>query len=119
MDAHIEDLHRDLGLPKLQQRRILHSACLCFNNIFLNSYVSLAHIYVPVLPVAGHITWPITKRTLNVPRRKINMGKRGISMRGTVFWNSLPDDPSIVKTFNSFKRQLKLRILEISENHPI
>ena len=118
MDMHIEDMHRDLGLPTLQQRRVLHLGYLRHKNIFFNGCASLAHFYVPVLPVAGRVTRSVTKRSLVVPRRRSNVGKKGISVRGPIFSNSLPDDLSVVENFNSFKRQLKLRIVEIAQNHP-
>ena len=117
MYSHIEDLHRDLGLPTLKQRRGLHLDCLCHKNRFFNEYASLAHSCVPVMLDTGWVTLSLTNRTLHVPRRKTNCGKRGISSRDLVFWNSVHNDVSIIENFNSFKCQLQLLIAEIYENH--
>ncbi len=117
-DTHISDMHNQLGLLYLQNRRDLHLAVTCHKSIYFNGLSSLSEFYIPVVSVTGRSTRQTDTVCMRVPRMRTKIGQQAISYRGPKHWNRLPADLRIISNFTMFKRLLSLKISELFENHP-
>ena len=117
-DTHISDMHQDLSLLTLQNRRDLHMCVSCHKSIYFDGKSCLSGFYVPVTAVTGRSTRAADTLVMKVPRMRTKLGQRAISYRGPKFWNSIPRELRIVENFTTFKRLISLRITNLFVNHP-
>ena len=89
--TNVKTMHNDLGLLTLKQRRFLHQAMDCHNNIY-NPEAGLHHHYNTI-----DDRQRVTRRTgtnyMKIPIIKSSMGRRAYSFQGPSFWN-LHDEES-------------------------
>ena len=88
-------------------------ACLCFQCIYQNSmppYISdLLHPYCPSRTLRS-----LDTSLLIVPRFSLEtFGKRSFSVFGPTVWNSLPLSLRKTQCFTTFKKKLKIHLVQI------
>ena len=110
--AHIKDMHNELKLLTLSQRRELHLSVECFKQVN-NSQSSLNHYFVPA--ETRHTCTGGKK--VKVPDIKSATGRKGFSYRGPVYWNKVSEDLKNCESINSFKVSCLDQILR-DVNHP-
>ncbi len=117
-EAHIADMHKDLGLLTLTERRQLHFGFQIHKTMYEDCNVSLKRFFVSVTsgrvrPIRGNHRYDMV-----VPRVRSSMGEKAIAYRGPSFWNFLPVDVKCVTVFSSFKRVLSTMVHELFGDHP-
>ncbi len=113
------DMHRSLKLNLLHDRRNVHMALECHKSIYFQGHSSLAHFYVPIMPVNTNIrTRLMETKGMTVPRTRTNVGSRAYSVRGPKFWNSLKCEHRLIESFTTFKTTISNSAETMFENHP-
>ena len=91
-EAHIFEMHNELNLPYLSDRRYLHYATDCHKAVHQSDAYCMSKFMIPVGQVMPRTTRSGQQQVVRVPRRRTNLGQRGYSYRGRFFWNSIPSD---------------------------
>ena len=102
--AHTNDIHRELKLWKLHERRKFHCACVTFRckNELVPSYLS--NIYQPISDIHHHSTRYATAQNLFIVGSSTESGKSMFKHRSVILWNSLPAHLKNCHSLPSFKR---------------
>ncbi len=116
IDTPIAELHRKLEMPNLKQRRIIHLAMECFNNIN-NKEAGLNSFFVPLANTHVRTTRQTEGKIMNVPNIRTNTGRKSFTYRGPNFWNNLITEVRTIENKNNFKREVT-RLTCLDENHP-
>ncbi len=116
IDTPISELHKKLEMPNLKQRRSIHLAMECFNNIN-NKEAGLHSFFVPTSDTHVRTTRQTLGKIMNVPNIRTNTGRKSIAYRGPNFWNHLETEIRIIDNKNNFKREVT-RLTCLDENHP-
>ena len=115
----IIDMHRSLKLNLLHDRRNIHMALECHKSIYFQGQSSLAHFYVPIMPLNTNIrTRLLETKGMTVPRTRTLVGSKAYSVRGPNFWNSLRCDLRLIDSYNSFRSVISSSAETMFENHP-
>ncbi len=117
-EAHITDMHSELGLLTLNERRNLHFGFQIHKTIHDACNMSLKPFFVSISvhrirPVRG-----VHSHDMIVPRARSGMGQKAIAHRGPKFWNSLPVDIKSTNVFSTFKWLLSLLVHHLFGDHP-
>ena len=108
----VDQMHKDLEILKLDNRRKLHLSMECHKAINEEGH-SLARYFNKRIMR----TTRAGETRVEVPNRRTNMGRRGISFRGPNHWEKLPSDIKTITSKTSFRSEY-LKILFREENHP-
>ncbi len=110
--AHVSDMHNELKLLTLEQRRTLHLGTECFKHIH-NEASSLHSLFEPNV---GRPTRS-SGSTYKIPNLKTDTGRRAFSYRGPHHWNGLPNEAKNSENLNAFKTNY-LNLILRDVNHP-
>ena len=117
-EAHTADMHSELGLLTLNERRNLHLGFKIHKTVNEECNISLKCFFVSI---STHKTRPVRgihSHDMVVPRVRSGMGQRAITYRGPKFWNNLPLDVKNVTVFSTFKRLLSTMVHHLFGDHP-
>ena len=114
-DASIKQMHDDLEMLTLQQRRQLHLAMECFTNIN-NPDAGLCHIFQSVDDRSRRTRTTGTKY-MKVPNIRSALGRKAYSYRGPSFWNGLDTETRGIDNKDAFKHHISKAICR-DVNHP-
>ena len=114
-EASIKQMHTELELLTLFQRRQLHQAMECFNNIN-NPEAGPNHMFNTVDDRA-HNTRTTGTKVMKVPNIRTTTGRKAFSYRGPRFWNDLHSDCRQIDKKDTFKRHISKTICR-DVNHP-
>ena len=117
-ETHIIDMHTDLGLLMLDERRNLHFAFQLHKTVHGNDDGSLHQLMVPAANTGRALTRGNRNNNTIVPRVRTNMGQKSFEFRGPSFWNKLPNDLKTVGVFRSFKRMISGMVHQLFGDHP-
>ncbi len=117
-EAHIADMHSELGLLTLKERRNLHLGFQIHKTINDECNFSLKPMFVSlrdgrVRPIRG-----LHSNDMVVPRARSGMGQKAIAHRGPKFWNGLPYEVKVTTVFSTFKRLLSIMVHQLFGDHP-
>ena len=86
----IAEMHKELQLMTLAERRNYYLGQLCHKNIYYEGPASLSKLFNKVR--TGRTTKQSTINNMKVPKYCTAMGGKAIAIRGPKFWNELPND---------------------------
>ena len=116
IETPIVRLHSELELPPLKQRRQIHMAMKCHDNIF-NDEAGLHKMFITI---DEHRAWPTRSENQNLMTvaniRMVN-GRKAFSYRGPYFWNTLDNEVRKIEAKNSYKTHITKLICQ-DVNHP-
>ena len=109
-------LHRELSLPPLQQRRKIHMAMECHNNVY-NNEAGLHKFFTQIDTNRVRSTRSENTKRVKVANVRSVVGRKAFSFRGPDFWNSVESDIRLIENKNGFKKHIsKLIVRDV--NHP-
>ncbi len=114
----IVDMHRQLGLMPLDERRDIQLSQLCHKNVFPKETQCLSKYFVPARIVGGRRTRAVSSNNMIVPRLKTEKGKHAIAYRGPNHWNHMDNSLKAIERYESFKRELMKKSSMELDNHP-
>ena len=114
---HIDNMHRELKLDLLKNRRSKHLFAECHKNIHTDKVLPLKRFFVFNRNCANRRTRRVCKYDVLVPRLQTSSGQRAFSFVGPSTWNRLSADLKEIVKHKSFKNKLK-KIDNIWDNHP-
>ena len=114
---HITNIHEELKLEYLNNRRDKHLAIECHKNIHGKVYNPLKKIFKLKANTNNRRTRRGCQFDVEIPRVNSNIGRKAISFTGPQTWNRLKRELKEISNFNSFKSKLK-KIEAIFDNHP-
>ncbi len=106
-----DNMHKELGLLKLNERRELHLSMDCHKAVHTNN--SMTRYF----NVGAARTTRSGETRILIPNYKTNMGRRAFSFRGPNHWDKLPAQLKCKTTPDSFKSEYK-KLFCRYENHP-
>ena len=116
---HIDEMHRDLRLLKLEDRRNLHLGLLCHKNVYPEGEQGLEKYFVKANNIGvSRVTRTNTMANVKIPKINSTSGRKAIAYRGPTHWNDLPINHKMEPKFNSFKGMLCKRAYATIDNHP-
>ena len=118
-ETHNMDMHLDLGLLYLNERRDLHFSFLLHKNIFVEQDTGLSGNLIKCNTVAVRHTRCTSGNKLAVPWVRTNMGQKSFDYRGPNFWNKLPASLKEISVFRKFKVAISKIVHTIFGDHPI
>ena len=107
-DTSIKDMHKQLELLTLKQRRFIHQAVDCHNNIY-NEEAGLHSMYQTV-DDRVRATRSIGTNYMKVPNIRSCTGRKAYSYSGPSFWNKLDSDTRQLEDKTAFKRHISKEI---------
>ena len=109
-------MHDELGLLTLKDRRNLHLAMECHNNIY-NKEARLHDMFIKLDQERERTTRSTNTNCMKVKNVRTLTGHKAYSYRGPAFWNTLEEDIRQIEDKNSFKKHItKLMCRDV--NHP-
>ncbi len=105
IDTSIVNLHKELEIPTLKQRRQIHMAMECFNNS-KNEEADLHKMYILIDRDRMHSTRSENQNLMLVANIKSVNGRKAFSYRGPHFWNTLDNDIRQIENKSSFKTHI-------------
>ena len=115
--THIADMHNELGLYTLAERRDYHLSTLCHKNIYSEEKTGLSKMFQKV-EARGRITRFRNSCNMHVPKVKSSLGRHAIGFRGPVHWNKLPNKCKESAKLCTSQRLLGAKCTETLDNHP-
>ena len=116
--THIADMHKELNLMPLHNRREAHYSLLCHKNIYPEGSQSLTKYFIPARIVGGRRTRGNTAKNMQVPNIKSEKGRCAFAYQGPTHWNSLSPKLKSIEKYNSFKTELLKSASAELDNHP-
>ena len=128
--AHIDDMHKQLRLMPLDERRNIHLSLLCLENIYPENKQSLTKIFQPALIesltnffqpalfVWGWRTWGVGNKNMKVFNLKTEKGRCAFAFWGLRHWNRLGNELKTIEKFHIFHRKIMKRASIELDNHP-
>ena len=113
------DMHRELKLLKLNDRRDYHMSELCHKNIYYDTTASLSKYFVRTPARNHHGTRQRNKSHMVVPRTKTLAGQKALEVRGPYHWNRLPNEIRLTVNYQSFAQEIRAKGTPTLDNHPI
>ncbi len=117
-EAHILDMHTNLGLLLLDERRNLHFGFQLHKTVHGKDKGCLSQYMIPVAQTGRAVTRGKSSNNMVIPAVRTGMGQKGIGYRGPSFWNKLPHDLKVVDVFRSFKRMISSMVHQLFGDHP-
>ncbi len=117
-ETHISEMHVDLGLLHLNERRDLHFSFLLHKNIYIDHDTGLSGHLIKCNTVAVRQTRGSTSHNMTVPRMRSGMGQKSFDYRGPAFWNALPKCLKSINIFRSFKIAISKAVHTLFGDHP-
>ncbi len=118
-ETHIQDMHTELGLLYLNERRQLHFCLQLHKIIYSIGDVALREFFVPVVPVTGRITRGQHKHNVKVGMCRSELGRKAIRFRCPYTWNNLPVVAKGLERFLDFKRWVSAKVHDLFGDHPV
>ena len=115
-DTSVEQMHRELAIPTLNQRRQYHMATECYKAVN-NPDSGLHHMFNLLSDTRARNTRLTTNRGMRVPNMKTVQGRKAFKYTGPLCWNSLEPDIKKSETVMSFKSNM-LKLIMRDVNHP-
>ena len=112
----VTEMHQELKLPTLKQRRTIHMAIECHNNIF-NKASGLHNMFKTLDETRTRRTRATDTNTMCVPNVRSMVGRKAFSYRGPRFWNNLSNEFRLIENKNSFKTHISKETCR-DVNHP-
>ena len=116
--THLLDMHKDLQLMFLEDRRNIHLGELCHKNIYGDHPMSLAKYLTRATGADGRVTRYSNYGNMVVPRCRTVAGGKAFYIRGPKFWNTLENLSKTAENFKEFARRLRSQIDQTYDNHP-
>ena len=116
IDTPIVQLHSELELPTLKQRRQIHMAMECHSSV-VNEESGLHKLFVPLDKDRIRTTRSENQNLMNVANIKTVNGRKAFSYRGPHFWNILDNEARKIETKSNFKIHITKLICR-DVNHP-
>ena len=114
-DTSVKQMHQQLELPTLHQRRMYHQAVDCFNNV--NNEEAGLNKYYKTNDTRERTTRSTGTKYMGVPNLRTCVGRKAYSYRGPTFWNNLGADSRLMTDKEQFKRHIN-KVLCRDVNHP-
>ena len=115
---HIDMMHQELKLEKLETRRKFHLGSLCHQNVYCDkNKMGLQHPFIK----AGFGNRIITHNVscnVQVPLVKSSVGHKAIGYRGPTFWNGLNRNLKAIEKYATFTKEWGKVCCTDFENHP-
>ena len=116
--AHLIDMHKELGLMFLEDRRNVHLGETCHKNLYTEQPQSLTKYLHRVNEGQARTTRQRNHGNLQVPRCRTVAGGKAFSVRGPSFWNSLDNDLKLIEKFTEFTQEIRRILDQTYDNHP-
>ena len=117
-ETHISDMHSELGLLYLNERRDLHFCFLLHKNYYVETPTGLSEKLIHSDTVVVRSTRARHHNNAVVPRVRTTMGEKSFQYRGPVFWNKLPIDIEGIDVFRIFKVAVSKLVHTLFGDHP-
>ena len=114
---HIADMHRELKLDMLEDRRNYHLLAECHKNIHTSKHTPLKRFFKVNDANPNRRTRRLCKYDVQVPRVRTSSGQKTFSYIGPVTWNKLKAYLKEITKLERFKVELKRSTNEL-DNHP-
>ncbi len=114
-DTHVDDMHQDLGIPTLAQRRQAHLATECFKSVSIPDS-GLHYMFNPI-GTNRRVTRLSNNMGMTVPRLNTTQGRKAFRYRGPMCWNGLDNDLKTSESTATFKSKMMKKIMR-DVNHP-
>ena len=114
---HINDMHSELKLDLLDDRRRYHLLAECHKNIHTVKHTPLKRFFKLNTLNPNRWTRRLCKFDVLVPKVRTTAGQKAISYVGPNTWNKLCTGLKEIVELNSFKREVK-RQTNTLDNHP-
>ena len=114
---HINDMHRELKLDLLEDRRRYHLLAECHKNIHTDKHTPLKCFFKLNTLNLNRRTRRLCKFDVLVPRVRTTAGQKAISYLGPNTWNKLRAGLTEMVKLNRFRNELK-RQTNTLDNHP-
>ena len=118
-ETHIQEMHTELGLLYLNERRGLHLWLQLHKIIYTAEEVALHDFFVPVVPVLGRVTRGQHRNNMKVELTRSELGRKAIRFRGPNTWNNLPHIAQGLEKFMDFKRWVSSKVHDVFGDHPV
>ena len=105
-------LVKTLGLMNVSQRRDYFMIIMMFKSIHGLVPTYLCNANTMQRDIAVRTTRSTINNNVHVPHNYLECCKNAIAYRGPVLWNALPENIKKCESLNSFKRCIKLHIVE-------
>ena len=105
IDTPIKQLHTELELPTLKQRRQIHMAMECHNSIF-NEEAGLHRMFKPIDDNRARPTRSENQNLMTVANIRTVNGRKAFTYTGPFFWNILDNEARQIESKNSFKTHI-------------
>ena len=115
-ETSIDQMHKELELLKLKDRRQYHLSVECYKNV-TNESTGLHKLFVPKARVAARVTRLTEANTMIVPNIVSDTGRKAFSYRGPRHWNTVSTEMRNVDKLTTFKNKLMKQMLR-DVNHP-
>ena len=103
-DTSIKAMHQELQLLSLKQRRFIHRAVDCHNNIY-NEEAGLHSLY-KTIDNKTRATRNTGTKYMIVPKINSCIGWKAYSFQGPTFWNTLDSETRQIEDKSAFKRHI-------------
>ncbi len=113
-----DEMHKELGLLKLNERRQLHLCFQLHKNIYVDDTSSLSKFFTPVIAVTGHRTRGAVGKSMVVVNLRSDTGRKAFSYHGPNSWNALPLQLRSIEIFNDFKKAVSEQVHDLFGDHP-
>ena len=103
--THVADMHLELKLTTLSERRLFHVACQMYK--IMNGLIKTPYFDTKIRPMNEQhalVTRSSTRNDILIPRVRTNFGERSFSIFGARLWNILSTALRECETIVSFKR---------------
>ncbi len=114
---HIREMHQELKLDMLEDRRKYHLLAECHKNVHSNKHTPLRRFFKLNVSNPKRRTRCVCKYDVQVPRVKTTLGQKAFSYIEPVTWNKLKADLKEIVKLDKFKLELK-RSSYVLDNHP-
>ena len=113
-----EWMHNELGLLKLNDRRMLHLCFQLHKNIYVDNSSSLSKFFVPIVKVTNRNTRAAHGKCMRVVNLRSDMGRKAFTYMGPVNWNRLPLELWVIEKFDEFKKAISTQVHNLFGDHP-
>jgi hypothetical protein len=105
--THIECIHKKLQWLTFTQRCTMNKCIMVAKCMFNDVPTYLQNVFKPLNNIHGYNTRKSSKNGLFVPVSKSKSGHSTFAYEGTQLWNALPNDLTILQSYNHFKTKCK------------
>ena len=116
--AHVQDMHNELKLIPLEDRRALHLSQLCHKGIYEEPRHSLSKFFKRISETNRRPTRTRNQMNMQLPKLKSSKARLGFAYRGPSHWNHIENEHKLINNYNSFKTAIYKRFKDQWDNHP-